>query len=405
MRLRVRGKREREDSDANPYSKKARYAARNKAERNASIPVITVGSDERTYKELDVYNSNRRVSDGEGGETVIEPKKLIARVFRPSLAFIRRVSKLRSKDAVLDFIKSADSEGICSIEKEPEEGDKGEHKIIGAAQYKFDKDGQDGKAPVEKLESPRSRRKPSSLPSAVPIFTIPSVLLLRERPKAKNDSSGSDSSPRDKGQQVFVPTEVHRKKHKQLRNSKCMSEVIKVTRHLGQALDAMDVTKAILILTYLNTLCLTHEMIQISDLGAKLARAWHIGSKESAAGAQEVEALKLQMLNTKAEELSQSCKDTITRSVKDMVSGNSRAHKVLDILMADAAISVETEGSKGRTTSADDDQGLPINEAEVFKMVLADQERETQGGFPTDKWRSFAQSKVGRAGTSVRSKL
>ena len=52
MRLRVRGKREREESDANPYSKKARYAARNKAERNASIPVITVGSDERTYKEV-----------------------------------------------------------------------------------------------------------------------------------------------------------------------------------------------------------------------------------------------------------------------------------------------------------------------------------------------------------------
>ena len=48
---------------------------------------------------------------------------------------------------------------------------------------------------------------------------------------------------------------------------------------------------------------------------------------------------------------------------------------------------------------------VPTNEAEVFQMVLADQEREPQGGFPTDKWRSFAQSKVGRAGTSMRSKL
>ena len=60
-----------------------------------------------------MYNNFRRVSDGQGGETVIEPKKQIARVFRPSLAFIRRVSELRSKDAVLGYIKSADSEGIC----------------------------------------------------------------------------------------------------------------------------------------------------------------------------------------------------------------------------------------------------------------------------------------------------
>ena len=146
--------------------------------------------------------------------------------------------------------------------------------------------------------------------------------------------------------------------------------------------------------------------------GAKLARAWHIGSERNTASAQDVEALKLQMLKMKAEELIRSCRDTITKSVQGMISGNSRAHKVLDILLADAAISVEREDSKVRPTSADEDHGLRTGETEKFelmKMVLADRERENQGGFPTDKWRNFAQflsqSKARRASAGVKSKL
>ena len=52
-----------------------------------------------------------------------------------------------------------------------------------------------------------------------------------------------------------------------------MQEVAMLTERLDSALEQIDLTQAILILLYLDTISLTHEMIQVSNLGSVLSKA------------------------------------------------------------------------------------------------------------------------------------
>ena len=104
-------------------------------------------------------------------------------------------------------------------------------------------------------------------------FSCPPLLDFEEDKKAKapavRKGKGAILSQHDD----FDLTELRRTRYNQLKNSRCMQEVAMLTERLDSALEQIDLTQAILILLYLDTISLTHEMIQVSNLGSVLSKA------------------------------------------------------------------------------------------------------------------------------------
>mmetsp|Transcript_2843 Transcript_2843/g.6869 ORF Transcript_2843/g.6869 Transcript_2843/m.6869 type:complete len:388 (+) Transcript_2843:92-1255(+) len=190
--------------------------------------------------------------------------------------------------------------------------------------------------------------------SNAPIFSIPSTIII-DGSKQKRSEKGSRASrpidvPASQGARggsqpkSFVVTPAQVEKLRNLRNSKCMKEVIHLTEALKDALTSQRLNDALMILLYLNTIPLTHEMMQISQLGSHLVDAWHLGKNNLNAVSHdptaEVAQLQHQLLQNVAEEMLFKLKSIVESSARAICSREQpRAFDLLDTLLSDASMS------------------------------------------------------------------
>ena len=217
----------------------------------------------------------------------------------------------------------------------------------------------------------------------VPVLSAPSVAFARPFPKAKRKRPEPSEAPRPPPEaSPFGLTEDHRQMVRQLLHEEKMSEVLMVAARLDAALDGGKWDEAIVLVTYLDSLsrCLTHEMLQLAGLGPKVHRAAEIGSRRAAIAETKAERLKLKVLEASSQKFLASARETVVRSAQEMAAGGTRAAVVLNILLADAAMSQEQQqrgeaSQKGASTGS----GSQVEE---------------EASMPMDKWRRFGGSIV-----------
>ncbi|QDZ22413.1 hypothetical protein HOP50_07g49530 [Chloropicon primus] len=324
------------------------------------------------------------VSEG----TVLELKKVQELkepvvVLPPSIGFLKRVSSLtEDREAMEQFIEEARVDTVV-----PSLSPSERVRVFGRRAFEDDEEGAKPKG--------KRQRPPTSANDLqdVPVLCVPSVAVIGPRPRP---TSAAAATPRvgptrvgptspaatstDKG---FVLTDEQRRRYRQLRHSNCMMEVVKLANELDQALEELDLTRATLVLAYLDTLGnnLTHEMIQIAELGTKLCKALRIVSAGGSESLPDEERIRHQVLRSAAEKITRTCVTVLENSARLMIRGTTYSHNVLDILLTDAAMSLEHGNRDGPTTDA-----LPPEE-----QMARDLRHERKGGEsnPTGKWKRF----------------
>ena len=260
--------------------------------------------------------------------------------------------------------------------------------------------------PISKVSA---RNKPSPFaptnPGDVQVLAIPSVLVSNHKPsvyfaadddapavlvptKPRTAGAGGGGRASNRGSawldalrdlqmpfhetQTFWLSQLHQMRHTELKSSRCVQEIALLVNVLQdlvvglndpatkEGLNRMD--QITLILFYLNTLPLTHVLIQVSQLGTAADSAWHLGRRLGAAedtsdtdgggtdgggGGGEV-ASRASTIEMLAKELLFRCRSIIAASVRSFSSHPSvEAWNTLDILLADSCIKLQAQRSAG----------------------------------------------------------
>jgi hypothetical protein len=390
------------------------------------VQVQAFGMNEATVKELRTYEK-------ELDDNLEEGIPLRMKVLQPEIKFLRKVSNL--KEDAKKWLRTCTPQTICR---------KGTNKL--SPEYKrqvkvFGRDAYPSAKHKKARKNKESQKQGSNSNSKglrdVEVISVPSAILLvhhneakakrskkRPRPEVDNpqqhDTAGGEGEMHLNGEQQqpeadpsstlppdsskangsFALTATHRTRYKQLKDSNCMKEIIQLAKQLDLALEGWNLTKAILILAYLDSTCLTHEMIQISNLGSLLSKAWNMGEElqNSDVHAQlpEVDKLKVRVLMRVSEDLLRSCTDTIRESAKEIMTGSKKAFNVLDILLADSSISLEHSNSNNG--GGVDLQVQEKEEADIERLFQQSLQQSPVARNPTDKWRQMFEGK--RAATN-----
>ena len=324
-------------------------------------PVRIFGVNETTINEL--KKLKKEVADQ--GNLVILP---------PSIDFLREVAGRRKSDRVgcIRISDPADLSHRTSVSP-PAEGPM--RRVFGREAF--------GREIEEAAMAVAGNARDADELQKVPVLSAPSVAFARPFPKAKRKRPEPSEAPRPPPEaSPFGLTEDHRQMVRQLLHEEKMSEVLMVAARLDAALEGGKWDEAIVLVTYLDSLsrCLTHEMLQLAGLGPKVHRAAEIGSRRAAIAETKAERLKLKVLEASSQKFLASARETVVRSAQEMAAGGTRAAVVLNILLADAAMSQEQQqrgeaSRKGASTGS----GSQVEE---------------EASMPMDKWRRFGGSIV-----------
>ena len=324
-------------------------------------PVRIFGVNETTINEL--KKLKKEVADQ--GNLVILP---------PSIDFLREVAGRRKSDRV-GCIRSSDPADLShrTSVSPPAKGPM--RRVFGREAF--------GREIEEAAMAVSGNARDADELQKVPVLSAPSVAFSRPFPKAKRKRPEPSEAPRPPPEaSPFGLTEDHRQMVRQLLHEEKMSEVLMVAARLDAALDGGKWDEAIVLVTYLDSLsrCLTHEMLQLAGLGPKVHRAAEIGSRRAAIAETKAERLKLKVLEASSQKFLASARETVVRSAQEMAAGGTRAAVVLNILLADAAMSQEQQqrgeaSQKGASTGS----GSQVEE---------------EASMPMDKWRRFGGSIV-----------
>ena len=329
-------------------------------------PVRIFGVNETTINEL--KKLKKEVADQ--GNLVILP---------PSIDFLREVAGRRKSDRV-GCIRSSDPADLSHRTSVPPPAEGPVRRVFG--REAFGREIEEAARYSLAMAVAGNARDADEL-QKVPVLSAPSVAFSRPFPKAKRKRPEPSEAPRPPPEaSPFRLTEDHRQMVRQLLHEEKMSEVLMVAARLDAALDGGKWDEAIVLVTYLDSLsrCLTHEMLQLAGLGPKVHRAAEIGSRRAAIAETKAERLKLKVLEASSQKFLASARETVVRSAQEMAAGGTRAAVVLNILLADAAMSQEQQqrgeaSRKGASTGS----GSQVEE---------------EASMPMDKWRRFGGSIV-----------